>query len=110
MLIPVPGHPPKFLEPTQNRSQNHPQARSTMESTPNQLQNRPQNRSLHVRQRLQALALVEKGIAIKVVQAITEVSVRSISDLKKKARSRGYDPQISRVLKLEYVEDVPRFD
>jgi transposase len=61
-----------------------------------------------VEQRLQALALAEKSIAAKVVQAITEVSVRSISDLKKKARSRGYDPQISRVLKLEYVEDAPR--
>jgi hypothetical protein len=63
-----------------------------------------------VRQRLQALALAEKDIAVKVMQAITEVSVRSISDLKKKARSRGYDSQISRILKLEYVEDVSRFD
>jgi hypothetical protein len=63
-----------------------------------------------VKQRLQALALAEKSIAVKVMQAITEVSVRSINDLKKKARSREYDSQISRVLKLEYVEDVSRFD
>ncbi len=81
-----------------------------MESTQNQSQNRSQNRSLHVKQRLQALALAEKSIAVKVMQAITEVSVRSINDLKKKARSREYDSQISRVLKLEYVEDVSRFD
>jgi hypothetical protein len=77
-----------------------------MKSIQNQLQNRSQNRSLHVRQRLQALTLIEKNIAVKIMQAIIEISVRSISDLKKKARSREYDSQISRVLKLEYVEDV----
>lgn len=70
---------------------------------------RPQNRSLTIGQRLQALALAEHEITAKIVQAVTEVSVRSISDWKKKARSRGYDPQISRVLKVEYVEDAPRF-
>jgi hypothetical protein len=46
---------------------------------------RPQNRSLDVGQRLQALTLVEEDIAIKIVQSITEVSIRSISDLKKKS-------------------------
>jgi transposase len=69
---------------------------------------RPQNRSLNVGQRLQALTLAEEGIAAKIVQSITEVSIRSISDLKKKTRSRGYDSQISRVLKLEYVTDASR--
>jgi hypothetical protein len=63
-----------------------------------------------VKQRLQTLALAEKNIAVKVMQAIIEVSVRSISDLKKKARSREYDSQISRVLKLEYVKNVSRID
>jgi hypothetical protein len=71
---------------------------------------RPQNRSLNVGQRLQALTLAEEDIAVKIVQSITEVSIRSISDLKKKARSRGYDPQISRVLKLEYVTNASRSD
>jgi transposase len=66
---------------------------------------RPQNRSLHVEQRLQALSLTEHEIATKIVQTITEVSVRSISDLKKKARQRGYDPLVSRVLIIEYVID-----
>jgi hypothetical protein len=41
-------------------------------------------------------------------QHFVEVSVRSISDLKKKACNRGYDPQVSRVLKIAYVEDAPR--
>jgi hypothetical protein len=52
---------------------------------------RSQNRSLNVEQRLQALTLVEEDIAVKIVQSITEVSIRSISDLKKKAHSRDYD-------------------
>jgi hypothetical protein len=71
---------------------------------------RSQNRSLNVEQRLQALTLVKEDIAVKIVQSITEVSIRSISDLKKKARSRDYDSQISRVLKLEYVTDASRSD
>jgi hypothetical protein len=64
---------------------------------------RPQNRSLYIGQRLQALALAEHGIAAKIVQTVTEVSIRSISDLKKKARQRDYDPLVSRVLKTEFV-------
>jgi hypothetical protein len=66
---------------------------------------RSQNRSLHLEQRLQALSLIEHEIATKIVQTITEVSVRSISDLKKKARQRDYDLLNSRVLKTEYVVD-----
>ena len=72
--------------------------------------NRSQNRTLHVEQRLQALILAEEGIAIKIVQAITKMSVRTINDLKKKARQRDYDFKVSRVLKIEYVKNAPRFD
>ena len=39
---------------------------------------------------------------------MTGVSTRSISALKIKARQRGYDPAVSRVLKVEYIEDAPR--
>ncbi len=45
---------------------------------------RPQNRSLNVGQRLQTLTLAEEDNAVKIVQSITEVSIRSISNLKKK--------------------------
>ena len=69
---------------------------------------RPQDNKLTLAQRLQALTLVEHGVSAKRVEEITEVSTRSISHIKKKARSRGYDPEISRVLKMEYVEDAPR--
>ncbi len=72
------------------------------------MKEKSQNHSLNFEQRLQALTLIEKNIAIKIVQSITEVSIKSISDLKKKARSRDYDSQISRVLKLEYVTDASR--
>ena len=67
-----------------------------------------QSDSLTTAQRIQALALVEHGIAAKIVQAVTGVSTRSISALKIKARQRGYDPAVSRVLELECVEDAPR--
>ncbi len=71
---------------------------------------RSQNRSLHIEQRLQALALTEHGIATKIVQTVTKVSIRIVSDLKKKARQRDYDSLVSRVLKTEYVVDDHRSD
>jgi hypothetical protein len=76
----------------------------------NSTTNRPQNRNLHVEQRLQALTLTEEDIAIKIVQVIIEMSVRTINDLKKKARLRDYDSKMSRVLKIEYVKNASRSD
>ena len=58
--------------------------------------------------RIQALALVEEGIAVKRVTELTGLARATVYDLKKKARQRGYDPTISRILKMEYVEDAPR--
>ena len=69
---------------------------------------RTQNNSLTIGQKLQALSLIEHGITAKVVQAVTGVSIQSISYLKRKARDRGYDPTVSRILKVEYVQDAPR--
>jgi hypothetical protein len=79
-----------------------------MSSTPQVTLFRPQSRNFDVGTRLQALTLAEHGIAVKIVQAVIEVIIRIISELKRKARSRGYDSKISRVLKLEYVIDAPR--
>jgi hypothetical protein len=59
---------------------------------------------------LQALTLVEHDIAIKIVQAVIEMIIRIISELKRKTRSREYDSKISRMLKLEYVTDASRSD
>ena len=58
--------------------------------------------------RIQALALAEEGITVKRIMEITNMSRRTIFNLKKKARERGYNPTQSRTLKLEYVEDAPR--
>jgi hypothetical protein len=71
---------------------------------------RPQSRNFDVETRLQALTLVEHDIAIKIVQAVIEMTTRIISELKRKARSREYDLKISRVLKLECVTDASRSD
>jgi hypothetical protein len=49
------------------------------------MKEKSQNRFLNVEQRLQALTLIEEDIAIKIVQSITEVSIKSISDLKKES-------------------------
>ena len=58
--------------------------------------------------RIQALSLVEHGVPAKDVAAICEMSSSTVHRLKIKARERGYDPSISRVLKEEYVIDAPR--
>ena len=58
--------------------------------------------------RLQALALTEAGIVNKIITAITEVSRFTINRLQKQARTRGYDPDISKKLLLSYVVDAPR--
>jgi len=57
---------------------------------------------------IQALALVEEGISVNRVMQITGLARRTIFDLKKRARERGYNPTLSRALKMEYVEDAPR--
>ena len=56
--------------------------------------------------RLQALALAEAGC--KTYQAITKVSRQSVSRYRKIAIQRGYNPDVSKKLKLEYVTDAPR--
>jgi transposase len=58
--------------------------------------------------RVQALALYEEGITIKRIMEITGLSRSTIYDLRKKARKRGYDPTVSRIILLKYVEDAPR--
>ncbi len=58
--------------------------------------------------RLQALALVEAGMAYKIVTAITEISRRSIGRLQKQARDKGYDLSNFRKLLLSHVSDAPR--
>ena len=60
--------------------------------------------------RIQALALAEAGIAVKIVKAISQLSHQTIYRLKKQARERGYDPEISKQLLLKYVLNKLRSD
>lgn len=69
---------------------------------------RPQNRTIDLGTRMQALALAESDIARNIVAAITQMSEKTVRRLQQQARNRGYDPQVSRVLLLSYVEDAPR--
>ena len=57
--------------------------------------------------RLQALTMAEYGVPVAEITTITGVTKSTIYRLKKKARDRGYNPEISRALKLEYVTDNP---
>ena len=57
---------------------------------------------------MQALALAEHGIAVKIIEATTQMSNQFIYRLKKQARVRGYNPEISRQLRIEYVIDAPK--
>lgn len=65
-----------------------------------------QNHSVALR--IQALALFEEGVPVERVKEITGMSRSAIFRLRQTARSRGYDPNVSRELKEEYVQDAPR--
>ena len=54
---------------------------------------------------IQALALAEAGTPVQLVSQTTGLAPRTIYHLRVKARARGFDPQVSPMLKLEYVED-----
>lgn len=69
---------------------------------------RPQSNSTTIAQRIQAVALIEAGIAIKIVATTVEVSHQTVYKWRKIAIERGYDPKVSKVLKEEYVTDAPR--
>ena len=70
------------------------------------VEERPQNAHYSDVQRLQALALYEAGIpAIVAAERAGIKSAKTVSNIVKKAQSRGYDRNVSTVLKLEYVSD-----
>ena len=57
--------------------------------------------------RIQALALAEAYISSEKIQEITGIEPKVLAGLRKLARDRGYDPNISMQLKEEYVLDPP---
>jgi hypothetical protein len=58
--------------------------------------------------RVQALALIEEGIPIGRVVEVSGMSRASVYRLRKTARSRGFDPQVSPHIKEEHDADAPR--
>jgi hypothetical protein len=57
--------------------------------------------------RIQALALAEASIASERIFEITGIEPKVLAGLRKLARDRGYDPNVSMQLKEEYVVDPP---
>jgi len=58
--------------------------------------------------RLQALTLLEFGVPHTTITIITGIPKASIYSLRKRAIKRGYNPDISKQLLLEYVENAPQ--
>jgi hypothetical protein len=57
--------------------------------------------------RIQALALAEASISYERIQEITGMDPKVMAGLRRLARERGYDPNVSMQLKEEYVLDPP---
>lgn len=74
---------------------------------------RPQNVNHTIGARLQALAIAEFAFAdnlknaVKMASHYSGVSTKRIYSLRKQARQRGFDPETSSQLKIEYVQDAP---
>lgn len=82
---------------------------------PSPAENNDQSRRKHpqtinhtVAARLQALTLAEHGVSKAIAGAKSGMSEQSVIRLMKKARLRGYDPEVSTIMKEEYVTDTPR--
>ena len=58
--------------------------------------------------RLQALSLVEHGVGIDAAATASGMTSITVRRLRKKARERGFDPEVSSVMKEEHVKDAPR--
>lgn len=57
--------------------------------------------------RIQALALAEASISSERIHEITGIDPKTLAGLRKIARERGYDPNISMQMKEDYVLDPP---
>ena len=61
-------------------------------------------------QRVQAVTLLENGIAVKIVAAITEISQASVYKWRKTVKNKDWDSAISNVLKKAHLIDAFRSD
>ncbi len=59
-------------------------------------------------QRIQAMALAEAGIEKKIAAASAGMTVSSVYRVIQKAKDRGYNKDVSSIIKMEYVVDESR--
>ena len=52
--------------------------------------------------------MVEHGVGIDAAATASGMTSITVRRLRKKARERGFDPEVSSVMKEEYVKDAPR--
>ena len=57
--------------------------------------------------RIQALALAEASISSERIQEVTGIDPKTLAGMRKLARERGFDPNVSMRMKEEYVLDPP---
>lgn len=86
---------------------------TTMEPSPSEMNDqyrrkRPKTLNHTVAARLQALTLAEHGVHKAIAAAKSGMSRVSVFRLVKIARLRGYNPEVSTIMKEEYVTDKPR--
>ncbi|RFU23743.1 hypothetical protein B7463_g12597, partial [Scytalidium lignicola] len=58
--------------------------------------------------RVQALTLLERKVPLPEITEVTGVSKAQLYRYRKIAFQRGYNPNVSKIIKLEYVEDAPK--
>src|SRR6202022_4013039 len=61
-----------------------------------------------IRARIQAVTLLDRNVPHYEITAQTNIFKTQIYSLQEKAISRGWDPTISKIVEVHYVEDVPR--
>ena len=66
------------------------------------------NKHHDIGERVQALTLLTIGWPPAAVADYTKISLSQVNKIRQKAKERGFQPEISRVILIDYVRDAPR--
>jgi hypothetical protein len=58
--------------------------------------------------RIQAVTMLVLGLPTKTIHAFTHISISQINRLFKKAKRRGFNPKVSKIVIVEHVQDKER--
>jgi hypothetical protein len=58
--------------------------------------------------RIQAVTMLVLGLPTETIHAFTHISISQINRLFKKAKRRGFDPEVSKIVMVEHVQDEER--